>query len=64
MGTPLGPKYIPYTYMDPLGHACVPQRVYRRLSPPVAKQSPPAPGDQGPSLDLYTIGFNGVSPRV
>ena len=23
MGTPLGPKYIPYTYMDPLGHvAC------------------------------------------
>ena len=21
MGTPLGPKYIPYTYMDPLGLA-------------------------------------------
>ena len=21
MGTPLGPKYIPYTYMDPLGKA-------------------------------------------
>ena len=21
MGTPLGPKYIPYTYMDPLGEA-------------------------------------------
>ena len=21
MGTPLGPKYIPYTYMDPLGVA-------------------------------------------
>ena len=21
MGTPLGPKYIPYTYMDPLGRA-------------------------------------------
>ena len=20
MGTPLGPKYIPYTYMDPLGN--------------------------------------------
>ena len=20
MGTPLGPKYIPYTYMDPLGY--------------------------------------------
>ena len=19
MGTPVGPKYIPYTYMDPLG---------------------------------------------
>ena len=19
MGTPLGPKYLPYTYMDPLG---------------------------------------------
>ena len=23
MGTPLGPKYIPYTYMDPLGSAPV-----------------------------------------
>ena len=22
MGTPLGPKYIPYTYMDPLGYPC------------------------------------------
>ena len=22
MGTPLGPKYIPYTYMDPLGRGC------------------------------------------
>ena len=22
MGTPLGPKYIPYTYMDPLGSDC------------------------------------------
>ena len=22
MGTPLGPKYIPYTYMDPLGIFC------------------------------------------
>ena len=21
MGTPLGPKYVPYTYMDPLGMA-------------------------------------------
>ena len=21
MGTPLGPKYIPYTYMDPLGYS-------------------------------------------
>ena len=21
MGTPLGPEYIPYTYMDPLGVA-------------------------------------------
>ena len=21
MGTPLGPEYIPYTYMDPLGQA-------------------------------------------
>ena len=20
MGTPLGPKYVPYTYMDPLGY--------------------------------------------
>ena len=35
MGTPLGPKYIPYTYMDPLGKEgqdqhrgwCAPQRV-------------------------------------
>ena len=23
MGTPLGPKYIPYTYMDPLGKSSV-----------------------------------------
>ena len=23
MGTPLGPKYIPYTYMDPLGKASI-----------------------------------------
>ena len=23
MGTPLGPKYIPYTYMDPLGKGLV-----------------------------------------
>ena len=23
MGTPLGPKYIPYTHMDPLGKRCV-----------------------------------------
>ena len=23
MGTPLGPKYIPYTYMDPLGDMVV-----------------------------------------
>ena len=22
MGTPLGPEYIPYTYMDPLGKNC------------------------------------------
>ena len=22
MGTSLGPKYIPYTYMDPLGSGC------------------------------------------
>ena len=22
MGTPLGPKYVPYTYMDPLGLYC------------------------------------------
>ena len=21
MGTPLGPKYIPFTYMDPLGYS-------------------------------------------
>ena len=21
MGTPLGPKYIPYTYIDPLGYS-------------------------------------------
>ena len=23
MGTPLGPKYIPYTYMDPLGQQTI-----------------------------------------
>ena len=32
MGTPLGPKYIPYTYMDPLGMelSCGPQTRQRR----------------------------------
>ena len=25
MGTPLGPKYIPYTYMDPLGKPARPR---------------------------------------
>ena len=24
METPLGPKYTPYTYMDPLGSVCMP----------------------------------------
>ena len=37
MGTFLGPKYIPYTYMDPLGSlvlkpAVSQQRTYRRMS--------------------------------
>ena len=26
MGTPLGPKYIPYTHMDPLGMMADPRR--------------------------------------
>ena len=26
MGTPLGPKYIPYTYMDPLGYSMLDNR--------------------------------------
>ena len=28
MGTPLGPKYIPYTYMDPLGISMLDVRAY------------------------------------
>ena len=31
MGTPLGPKYIPYTYLDPLGNI--------KLPPPNIKNS-------------------------
>ena len=34
MGTPLGPKYIPYDYMDPLGlwgHCLETRRVTRAL---------------------------------
>ena len=27
MGTPLGPKYIPYTYMDPLGAVVLAHRL-------------------------------------
>ena len=27
MGTPLGPKYIPYTYMDPLGNTLLTQTI-------------------------------------
>ena len=44
MGTPLGPKYVPYTYMDPLGFQ-VPLRPDamavpgRRLRPNVSEQS-------------------------
>ena len=39
MGTPLGPKYIPYTYMDPLGKeglqmVCV-QSVHARVDPEI-----------------------------
>ena len=39
MGTPLGAKYIPYAYMDPLGKSCRPVAVpsYR---PSGAKASP------------------------
>ena len=29
MGTPLGPKYIPYTYMDPLGHEVIAMCIYK-----------------------------------
>ena len=28
MGTPLGPKYVPYTYMDPLGGRQIPWRAH------------------------------------
>ena len=36
MGTPLGPKYIPYTYMDPLGKpevSCLPPGRRRWIGP-------------------------------
>ena len=38
MGTPLGPKYIPYTYMDPLG-SILGFYIYRRtgLGPQVGQ---------------------------
>ena len=36
MGTPLGPKYIPYTYMDPLGKEQLLQLKSSESHPPEA----------------------------
>ena len=35
MGTPLSPKYIPYTYMDALGSCLL--ALHLRLSPPLSR---------------------------
>ena len=34
MGTPLGPKYVPYTYMDPLGCLEAPRSLVQGLGFP------------------------------
>ena len=39
MGTPLGPKYIPYTYMDPLGMECKDTLCRRVFQQPDARAS-------------------------
>ena len=52
MGTPLGPKYIPYTYMDPLGKKTsadvVPRLCNRRAAPFTRIQLVAAPDDAWP----------------
>ena len=49
MGTPLGPKYIPYTFMDPLGSSRQGQKLQDWA---YANQScaPPHRGSRGCSL--------------
>ena len=39
MGTPLGPKYIPYTYMDPLGLHNPLEGVVLRTEPTLPRQA-------------------------
>ena len=36
MGTPLGPKYIPYTYMDPLGISIITAVIISIISPTIS----------------------------
>ena len=40
MGTPLGPKYIPYTYMDPLGTLSGPLDFFNAVSGAWCLRSP------------------------
>ena len=39
MGTPLGPKYMPYTYMDPLGYITPYNRFQTRPARPWAERA-------------------------
>ena len=48
MGTPLGPKYIPYTYMDPLGKL----KVFLPARSTAARRPSKAPGTTRRTLEF------------
>ena len=62
MGTPLGPKYIPYTYMDPLGSLKVEVQRFRRSRTEVLDGGPGLPSQtlatvQGLGFRVWDLGF-------
>ena len=62
MGTPLGPKYIPYTYMDPLGLGIVtPQDRSRSRSRSPGRPKRPVSG-QVIFMKVYGLVLYGGSP--
>ena len=57
MGTPLGPTYIPYTYMDPLGKLREPRRTFsaRTVASPIR---------MGHSIYVHTLELGWVGEPV